>query len=190
MPQFKAINPQVEVNGQTIYSVMHGLKAFKEIAEEILADNGLVDVQADGWYLQQAWLDSFKTIAEEIGENTLFNIGKSIPDNAKFPPGIETIEQGLSLIDVAYHMNHRLNGKIMFDPATGAKAEGIGSYNFVPTGPNSGKVYCPNPYPCDFDRGIVTAMARKFKPLAEVKLDETVESRKKGGESSTYLVTW
>ena len=34
-----------------------------------------------------------------------------IPANAKFPPQIKTIEDALGAIDMAYHMNHRINGK-------------------------------------------------------------------------------
>jgi hypothetical protein len=46
-------------------------------------------------------------------------IGKSIPENAQFPPEINSIEAGLQAIDVAYHMNHRIDGKPLFDPKTG-----------------------------------------------------------------------
>jgi hypothetical protein len=52
---------------------------------------------------------------------------------------------------------------------------------------------CHNPYPSDFDQGIIYAVARKFAPKGDfpsVKLDETAPTRKKGGDSCTFLVTW
>lgn len=85
-----------------------------------------------------------------------------------FPPEINTIEKGLAAIDIAYHMNHR-GGE-------------IGHYKFQSTGNNSGKMVCDNPYPCEFDRGIIEAMAQKFKPkdsiMAFVEHDESQPCRR------------
>jgi hypothetical protein len=54
----------------------------------------------------------------------------AIVSAAQFPPQIKTIDDALGAIDVAYHMNHRINGKVLFDPQTGKTAEGIGHYVF------------------------------------------------------------
>ena len=148
-------------------------------AGRILGGHGLEEIKPGTWYNQQKWLDAFKEIAETVGPNTLYQIGLQIPANAKLPPQITTIEQGLGAIDVAYKMNHR--------------GGDIGSYQFEGTSPKSGKVVCRNPYPSDFDRGIVQAMANRFKPqgsFVSVTLDETQPTRKQGGESCTFLVSW
>ena len=53
---------------------------------------------------------------------------------------------------------------------------------------------CNNPYPCDFDRGIITTMARKFRPadskLPMVILDKSKPGRFEGADESWYIVTW
>ena len=53
---------------------------------------------------------------------------------------------------------------------------------------------CKNPYPCDFDKGIIKAVAKKFKPKDSVNIivehDESAPCRKKGADSCTYLVSW
>jgi hypothetical protein len=49
---------------------------------------------------------------------------------------------------------------------------------------------CKNPYPCDFDRGIIVAMARKFEPSVKVELDTSKPSRKDGADDSWYIVTY
>jgi hypothetical protein len=52
------------------------------------------------------------------------------------------------------------------------------------------ELICENPYPCDLDRGIVEAMARRFEPAAMVFHDTKSLCRKAGGESCTFHVEW
>ena len=179
MAQFKAFAPKVEVNGETVLSVVDGMGPFKEKDLAILAEHGIKDAQPGHWYPQQAWLDVFKEIADKIGSGALTAIGKTVPANAKWPPQVDTIEKALASIDVAYHMNHR--------------GGDIGSYRFESTGPKSAKMICRNPYPSDFDQGIVYAVARRFAPkgaFPSVKLDETAPSRKRGADACTFLIAW
>jgi hypothetical protein len=180
MAQFVGFAKTAEVNGETIYSVVAGMGAFKSKAMEILAENGINDPKPGMWYSQQSWLDAFKKISQSIGKNTLNVIGKKIPENAKFPPDIDTIEKALQSIDVAYHMNHR-SGE-------------IGHYQYASSGPKSAKMVCRNPFPCAFDRGIIEAMGQRFKPKSSlavlVKHDDSCPCREKGDDSCTYLVSW
>jgi hypothetical protein len=179
MKTFVASSPKVEVNGETIYSIIDGMGVFKTTAIKILSENGIADPKPGQWYSQQSWLNAFKNISEKVGESTLYNIGQKIPENAKFPPEINDIHKALSAIDVAYHMNHR-NGE-------------IGEYKYEKTGERSAKITCTNPYPDEFDKGLVFQMGRKFAPsgaAVAVKYDETKPTRAKGSDSTTYLVAW
>ena len=179
MKPFQATSPTVEVNGETVLALVAGMGSNQARGERILDSHGLHEVKPGAWYNQQKWLDAFREIAETVGPNTLYQIGLQIPTKAKLPPQIASIEQGLAAIETAYKMNHR--------------GGDIGSYKFQSTGPKSGKLVCGNPYPSDFDRGIIHAMANRFKPegaYVNVTLDETQPTRKRGGESCTFLVTW
>ena len=178
MAQFQAFAQGVQVNGETVLSVVNGMGAFKNTGMTVLAGNGIPNPQAGEWYPQQSWLNAFKEIADKVGGKTLQIIGQAIPSSAKWPPAVDTVEKALSSIDIAYHMNHR-GGE-------------IGYYKFESTGPNSGKMVCKNPYPSDFDFGIIYAVARKFAPsgTATVEFDSTAPCRKSGADSCTYLVTW
>ncbi len=180
MVQFKAFMPGVEVNGETVLAVVDGMGFFRKRAYEILASNGIIDPVPGKWYSQQAWLNSFRRIADEIGPKTLNNIGLKIPENANFPPDIDSIDKALAGIDVAYHMNHR-NGE-------------IGHYHYEKTGPRSATLVCENPYPCDFDRGIIEAMSYRFKPKDSLNVkvvhDDSCPCRKQNAESCTYRVSW
>lgn len=196
--QFMAFENGIEVNGQTVYSVADGLGHFKHLARKYLLaqnigsdQNGEYRIDMNGWYSQADWLKAFENIAKEIGDNTLFSIGLAIPRNAKFPDWVKTIEDAIRSIDFAYHMNHRKNGKELFDPSNGAITEGIGHYGFEKIAQKNIIVSeCKNPYPCKFDQGIITAMAKRFEPMANVAHDDSKPCRKNGADSCTYIVTW
>jgi hypothetical protein len=179
MAQFKAFSASVEVNGETVLSIVDGMGAMKSMAMAILEKNGIKDPKPGQWFKQQSWLNAFKQISESIGANTLSQIGQKIPENAQFPPDIDSIEKALAAIDVAYHMNHR-NGE-------------IGNYNYKANGPGKALMNCANPYPCDFDRGIIVSMARRFAAKsANVRVvhNDSKLCRKNGAESCTYAVAW
>ncbi|NOQ26074.1 MAG: hypothetical protein GQ564_11980 [Bacteroidales bacterium] len=181
MAVYKSFAEGVEVNGQTILSVVKALSSGQDTRLKILKKYG-IDPEPDKWYSQQAWLDAFKEISTVIGDHTLFMIGKSIPENATFPPEINNIEMALNAIDQAYHMNHQ-GGE-------------IGHYKLIDFDEirKSASMACNNPYPSGFDRGIITTMVRKFRPKdsfkTDVTLDTTKETRTKGAESCTFKIAW
>jgi hypothetical protein len=69
----------------------------------------------------------------------------------------------------------------------------IGHYKFQKAGERKGVLECRNPYPCDFDRGIVEAMAKLFAPKGSaptVAHDASKPCRAKNGDSCTFLISW
>ncbi|MBT33793.1 MAG: hypothetical protein CMO01_29360 [Thalassobius sp.] len=182
MAQYKPFADGVEVNGQTILTFVAAIPAYKDVMFGILAKHELKTIEPDGWYSQQRWLNAFQEIGERYGANTLYAIGKQIPENAKFPPEINDLEKALSAIDIAYQMNHQ-NGE-------------IGYYKLVDFDGTYRRAVmeCKNPYPSHFDRGIITSMTRKFRPVESIVinviLDENKPSRLNGAESCTYKVEW
>lgn len=182
MAQYVPFADGVDVNGQTVLAFINALPMFRDDMLTILAKHGIKDPQEGEWYPQLYWLNAFKEIGEKYGANTLFSIGKAIPENADFPPDIDGLEKALTSIDIAYHMNHR-HGE-------------IGNYTLVKFNPEDkiAIMECHNPYPSNFDRGIITTMARKFKPstvlLISVELDTSKPSRLDGAEQCTYRISW
>jgi hypothetical protein len=197
--QFKPFEKGIEVNGQTAYAVVAAYNLIKTVPSQFLlkegigepGPNGVVNIIPDTWYSQEAWLRAFEKIALSLGDVTLFKIGTKIPENAQFPPWVIDIESAIKSIDIAYHMNHRKNKIEMFDPETGEMMEGIGHYGFEKI-ENENKIVsvCKNPYPCDFDRGILTSMAKKFEPGAAIVHNDIKPCRKKGADKCTYTITW
>ncbi|WP_299453603.1 hypothetical protein [uncultured Microscilla sp.] len=182
MAQYIPFEEGIEVNGQTVLSFINALPMFRDDMLEILAKHGISNPKEGEWYPQLAWLNAFKEIGEKYGANTLFAIGKAIPENADFPPDIDNLEKALGAIDVAYHMNHTKGN--------------IGHYTLVKFNEEDkiAIMECRNPYPSNFDRGIITTMARKFKPpsvlMIAVELDTSKPSRLDGAEQCTYRITW
>jgi predicted hydrocarbon binding protein len=177
MVQLGVLEDGVEVNGQTVLAFIDGVPStFEDKAEYILERNGIENPKPDSWHPQQAWLDAFAEMAENIGENTLKNIGKSIPENADWPPGVTSVTEAIESIDDAYHMNHR-NGE-------------IGHYHAEAVDDEEVRVRCTNPYPCAFDEGIITATSSKFSD-GYVGIEESgSECRSEGGDECVYKVTW
>jgi hypothetical protein len=190
--QFQAFDPEIEVNGQTILSVVKGMLTGGWLGEKMLRDEGIDEPKPGEWYGQQAWLNAFRNISEKVGALTLRKIGNSIPETADWPPQINDVHGALASIDVAYHLNHRKQGTILFDLETGAMSEGIGHYTYATAGDAEGRMVCENPYPCEFDLGIIQAAANKFKPegAAVVVEHEAGSCRKDGAEACAYHVSW
>lgn len=181
MTQFEAFDKHVEVNGESVLSVVDGMGFFKQKAYDILLKNGIKEPKVGEWYSQQSWLNAFKEISKIMGTKTLRLIGQKIPENANFPPEISSFEIALGSIDIAYHMNHR-NGE-------------IGNYKFlgVTEGKKEAEMICENPYPCDFDQGIIESMAKRFKPKDSLSVSikhADGDCRNNGHQYCKYIVFW
>ena len=105
-------------------------------------------------------------------------IGNTIPKVAHWPLGVDSISAAMQTLDTAYHMNHR-GGE-------------IGHYAFSQKEENSGMFTCDNPYPCDFDMGIIEGLSYLIKDeniSIQITHDEGA-CRKDGFEDCVYWVTW
>ncbi len=177
MVQFVAFDSHVEVSGAAILSYV---AALGETILPVLAKYGITHPHANGWYPQQAWLDAFRDIAYGDFNTTLdlVAIGMKIPESAVWPPAVQTLEDALFSIDVAYHINHR-HGK-------------IGCYRAMAVDDRHIEMFCENPYPCDFDFGIIYGTAKLYAISQgySVEHDNTAPCRKKGGEYCIYHVQW
>jgi hypothetical protein len=86
------------------------------------------------------------------------------------PNGWYPIETELSVLKRMLDLNHRKNGLVMFDPATGVMLEGIGHFGYERTADRRVLVTAPGPFPCEFNRGIVAGLSARFQPKASVVL--------------------
>ncbi len=181
MSEFIPFDDNVEVLGKAFYAIVKAFPVGEDVRKNILLKNGL-DLNEGQWYPQQKFLSALKELASEVGDDMIEKSGELIPQHAAFPPEIQTLEQALKSIDVAYQMNHR-NGD-------------IGYYKLVAFNEENKQAImeCKNPYPSKFDLGLIKGMVRQFLPKTsfhyDVKIDESKECRSNSGQSCTYIITW
>ena len=162
--------------GQSLFPYLRAMPSFvNRSLWRILADLGLDQPEDDGWYPVSVVLDFYDRLLEEYGPHTLFDLGKSIPDIAVFPPDIQTLEQALSMLNTAYNMNHR-NGYLGFYKMAHHDVE-----------KREISMQCYNPCPADLDRGLLTGLARKYANMARVTIDT---SKPKVPHETWYLITY
>lgn len=182
MTQYEPFDQGVEARGETILALEDALSRFSEQyrtrAREALAEYGIKDPDPDAWYPQQAELSALETIAEDLNPHLLDRLGEQIPDAAEWPNDISGVEDGLGSIDDAYHRNHR--------------GGDIGYYRCVNASESTADVECTNPYPCQFDRGLIRAVAKEHSPVESfVFIEERGdECRRHGADTCTYTVHW
>ena len=148
--------------------------------------------------LSRWWLDRWEPLHDvlvrlnrlgrELGEESLSRAGTSVPGHALFPPGVHSIRDALATLDVAYHMNHRRNGEPMY--VNGQFAPGIGCWVCAEDAPGSWVIDSASRYPCSFDLGLLTALARRYEPEARIEHLEGSRCRKLGTVTCAYVVTW
>ena len=178
MAVFRSYAKGVQVNGESIMAVIEGMGTFRYRAHAILSKHHIDSPKPGEWYDLQSYLDAFKTITDEIGPNTLRMIGRKIPETAVLPPGLDTIEKALTMMDQAYHMNYR-GGE-------------IGHYAFERSGDKAGVMVCSSPYPCAYDQGIITGFMSRLRGANEwPKLThEGGGCRMDGAQLCRYDVGW
>jgi hypothetical protein len=145
---FVASSPEVEVDGRTVLAVSSGI-LVASVARELFESCGLGAIEPMGWFSQQKWLDVYRCINDQLGPDTLYSIGRRIPYSAEFPDEqMIDVPSALAAIDVAYHTAHR-GGE-------------IGHYKYVEQGLDHYEIHCDNPYPNEFDLGIITSLVERF----------------------------
>jgi len=193
MAEYVSFESGVDAGGNELPIVALGSLASSQ--REAIIKKYNLQTQNGAWNDLQSLLNALKEVEQTIGEMNLFLIGKSVVDGTAFPP-MEGLRNALESIDVAYHMNHRKNGEIMFNPNTGQMTEGIGHYKLVKfdEAKREAVMVCHTPYPSKFEEGLVLQIVRKFKPQdsirTRVSLDETKETRRKGGDTCTFNISW
>ncbi|WXA97861.1 serine/threonine protein kinase [Pendulispora brunnea] len=192
---------EVEINAQNVMTMVFTVfRLVPRIAYRILANHGLGTMRArcdeflpDGrtWWPLATYLEVLWEIGQTVGPAKVSDIGRRVPDIAPLRKDTADIRHALGQIDVLYHLYHRKNGHLMFDPIAARMTEGIGHYGHHPH-PFEKRMtmFCDNPYPCEFDRGLLLGFAARVEPLAFVQHDATAPCRKHGAPGCTYTITW
>ena len=165
----------VKIIGQTINSIK---KAFvrEKFATKFIVDAVGEHVEEDKFYPAEGFLKALDNIGSKMDVAVLQKIGTKIIESAQWPPGVDNLTAGLQSISVAYKMNHQPNDVAI-----------IGDYEYNKIGENEFTITATNPYPCDFDLGIVRGVAKTFESGVFVRHLEG-SCRKRGNSKCVYQV--
>ncbi len=181
MAQFVSFSPSTEVQGALVLNFIHTLP-YKSEMESFLADNGFKDPLPQQWYSLQSYLNVYREIAKNYGPNTLFSIGKMMIENFGYLSKVKDLETAVKALNEFYKNNHR-GGEVGYYQIINVDLER-----------KEIKVECKNPYPCYLDRGMLTALTKKFKPngasVFNVELDTNRPNRLIGSDVSVYTIMW
>jgi hypothetical protein len=189
MTQYLSFVPGITVAGPTIRVFVDALQSFSVLRETMLEVLGVTTLDDDHWYPQERVLAAYQKADYLLGGRGLERFGRLVPTRAHFPPGIDDAHALLSKIDAIYHLNHRRDGVLMLDVATGAQLEGIGHYHYERVGDGEVRITCDNPYPCRFDVGLMHGFAARFQPDV-VMVHEPDTCRARGDACCVLRATW
>jgi hypothetical protein len=169
------VAPDATVTGGNILSMLAAMGPFRKRGEQILEEHGIRDVHPDRWYPFGAYVDALATIGQKMGPNTLYQIGKQIPNHVPLPPGLDTVEKVLASFGIAYDMNHR--------------GTPLGVITYRMDDERHATIVSGTAYPCDFDRGVIQGFFQKLlSARVAVNHDAETGCKKAGGETCTNHV--
>jgi hypothetical protein len=181
MKEFDLPDAGITITRGVVDSFVAAFGPYKARGEKVVARHlGVADIGTDpeARFAAVPFLRAMGELQDQFGAPFMRKVGSFIFDKAVFPPGIDTIEKGMQLVNVAYYMNHS------------AEAVGrIGGYHWMPDGARSGTMRLDNPYPCAFDLGIIETIARRFETSANVE-HLPGGCRHEGSDECRYRVTW
>lgn len=198
MPEY-SFPPALQIYGAAIQFIVEGgfggsgLRASRLLADEgvgKLDDSGMIRIDKTTWYPAGGILRAYRRIETDLGANVLYRAGLSIPLHAILPAGIRSPEGALRSLNLAYYLNHGLNGEPVLDAVKGTFRHNIGEYRARSDGEQRVVVECECPYPCELDRGIVEGLAKRFEPRATVAHAASAPCRKRGAKLCSYSVAW
>ncbi len=180
---FKSYVPEVEINGQIIENFQNGLPAYlKPKIKEILTAHNLSDARSEVWFLEQDWLDALKEIKEKYGDNMLYDFAYQMQEQIQYPEHINHLELALMYLNMYHHEHHR-GGEVGNYTLTVFDAEA-----------NKASIECKTVYPDNYNRAIITALVKRFKPKGAltifVRENQLLPMRSNGDEQTTFNIIW
>jgi len=181
--KYQAFDPNTEVNGYSMLGFIQCLR--KEEIRPYLEMRGLDNIDPEGWYPLQSWLDVLSDLAEKRPGQSMFDfvaVGMKVLEMTHFPPGFETLSlpKMLAAGNEAYAKVQHRGGD-----AGEVVLEVIDPHHCVQ------KVRAP--YPDDFWYGIFYGFCRRYLPPGThftVYYDENMPRREQGGEQTLIHITW
>lgn len=183
MAQFTTSSQKSIVSGSIVCTLVASICDKNNEVAEILTAHELDNPRPDAWYSLQGYLQVLQAISQKMGPHWLFNLGKNILEQTQIPA--HDLQEALQYIE-SLHQHE-----------TETDATGERTYYKLLSYSEDRKeahVECRNPFPCYFDRGVLTSVFRNFQrgdvQSVHVALDNHLPSRLAGAHVSYYTILW
>src|ERR1700694_4785142 len=181
MAEYISFSSDAQVAGRVILSTFD---AIGPGTTPFLEKYALTNIDPDGWYPQQTFLNALKEIINRTDGNflDLVGVGLEIAKRSLFPPQVDDVEAGLLALDMAYQKNNH-----------GAEHSNVGRYHIQKISDSQIDIVAENPFPCDMVYGVLYGTVRRFKRANRdyvIFHDNTLPCRKQGALTCTYHIEW
>lgn len=175
--RYLSFDPTAEINGDSVGAVVAGI-FVPALGQELLARQGLPATPQPGqWYPMQAWLNLLAEAEDRLGALTLYQTGVLMVDHGVFPTGMPSLLSALQALDGVCRANVR--------------GHDMGHYRVEEAGARRLLMHRRTPHPPEFERGVVTGLARRYKPAEAVRLLVEVHlGAVATAYETTFLITW
>jgi len=179
MDKFTAFDTEAEVMGTPVLAFQAAVELLEGDPTEALEIHGLLDISADDWVSQQDYLNMLRYFSEHNSNSlSLVAVGMKIPEKIAWPDTISALSEAFKVFEKIYQRAHR-NGE-------------VGNYSMKEIGPHHIQVIADNPYPSDFDYGIIVGISRKFSPEGVNAMVTRADSpsRLQGDDYCVFDIIW
>jgi len=182
MTQFASFSTENKVSGEWIRLFHKSSTFLNDKVKQSLKKNDILNASPEHWYSLQDYLNVFNEVSKTHSPSVLFKMGKNLFQCFQDSPEIQTIEEAVSAFNEKYQVAHK-----------GTK---VGYYKVIKFKKEQKEIQieCKNPYPCYWDRGILTALGKKYKPqesrIFHVELNTSLPNRLAGSDKSIYTIVW
>jgi hypothetical protein len=177
-PTYHSFDPAATINGESIGSVLAAFQMPQQ-ARELLERHGLPAAPVAGnWYPMQRWLDVLAELEERFGSQSVYQAGLQVIDNSVWPTSLKDLSAALNALQTAYSAN--------------VHGHDMGYYRAEAVDACQIRVQCLTPNPSDFECGIITGLARRFKPPGAVRIRVEKQEPAPGASPhlKQFLVRW
>jgi hypothetical protein len=181
--KYQAFDPNSEAIGSSLLGFIQCIRS-KDIGP-YLEKHGLTNIDPNGWYPVQTWLDVLSDLAEERPGQVMFDfvsvgmaVAAVIPLPEEYYASLPFEEALLASGGSGYKRNHRGDA---------------GEHSVEKVGEHHIKITIRTPYPDDLLYGVYYGLSRRFLPPGHhftLQYDEETPRRDKGGEVTIMHLTW
>jgi len=181
--KYQSFDPKVEVSGYPMLGFIQCLR--KEEIAPYLELRGLLNINPEGWYPVQKWLDVLSDLAEERPGQAMFDfvaVGMKLIELTPFPPEWDALPLGqiFAFANQNYASAQHRGGD-------------AGEITTELIRPKHAITKLRTPYPDDFWYGVFYGFCRRYLPPGThftVYYDENTPRREQGGEQTLIHITW